>query len=256
MTENNNRPNAPIQATERSFRIIEEIRERDGAGITELADHFGVSKSTIHEHLTTLVQMDYLCRDGNEYKIGLRFLTIGGYARRKQRLYKNVRSEIDDLAAETGESVKAAVEQHGKGVFLYQARGDRAVHTNAHDGTRVYLHSTGVGKAILSELPAERVENIVERWGLQALTENTITDKDELYTELNKIQERGYAIDNEEYVRGVQCIAVPVMGQNGVLGGISVSGPRKRFEQNSTLNELVDLLKNTARITEINIKNG
>lgn len=254
MVQHTHETDVPIKATERSFQIVEEIRQRDGAGVTELATHFGVSKSTIHEHLTTLTEMNYLCRDGNEYHVGLRFLSLGGYSRRQQELYKLARPEIDDLAEETGESAKVVVEEHGRGVYLYQARGERAVQTDAHDGTRVHLHSTGVGKAILSHLPAERVDRIIEQWGLPGRTEETITDQNELHAELAQIREREYAVDNEERIRGLRCVAVPVMRGDEVMGGISVSGPTKRFDQNEFIEELAGLLQNTARVIEINAK--
>ncbi|WP_246084519.1 helix-turn-helix domain-containing protein, partial [Salinadaptatus halalkaliphilus] len=73
MSQRTHKPDVPIKATERSMGIVEEIRRRDGAGVTELATHFGVSKSTVREHLTTLVELDYLRQDSDEYHVGLRF---------------------------------------------------------------------------------------------------------------------------------------------------------------------------------------
>lgn len=254
MAQNAHETDIPIKATERSFRIVEEIQRRDGAGVTELANHFEVSKSTIHEHLTTLFRLNYLRRNGDKYYVGLQFLTLGGYSRRQQELYKLARPEINDLAEETGESAKVVAEEHGRGIFLYQARGGKAIQTDAHDGTRVHLHSTGVGKAILSQLSHERVDQIIDDWGLPGRTGQTITNEDELHTELGRIRERGYAVDNEERISGLRCVAVPVVRDGEVLGGISVSGPTKRFDQDGVIKELAGLLQDTARIIEINAK--
>ena len=243
---------APIQATERSLAIIEEIKRRNGAGVTELANHFGFSKSTVHDHLTTLVQTKYLYQEGDEYNIGLRFLSLGGYAREQRELFEIAKSEIDDLADETGESAKFVVEEYGRGVYLYQSRGEKAVRTDSHVGTRVYLHSCGVGKAILAHLPDERVEAIIGEYGLPGWTKYTITEETALYEELERIKERGVAIDNEERIRGLRCVAAPVIKDDEVLGSISVSGPTKRFNDESVIDELAGLVQDTSRVIEIN----
>lgn len=244
---------APIKATERSMAILEEIRRRDGAGVTELADHFGFSKSTVHDHVTTLERTKYLTRDGDEYSVGLRFLDLGGYARQRQELYEISKEEIDDLVAETGEAAKIAVEEHGRGIYLYQSRGENAVRTDSHVGTRVYLHCCGIGKAILAHLPEERVTEIIDEYGLPRWTEYTITDEDELFEELETIRDRGVAIDDEERIRGLRCVAAPVMCDGEVLGAISVSGPTKRLDE-ADIDRMVELVRDTARVIELNAK--
>lgn len=244
---------APIKATERSMAILEEIRRRDGAGVTELADHFGFSKSTVHDHLRTLEGAKYLVRDGDEYSVGLRFLDLGGHARGRQELYEVSREEIDDLVDETGEAAKIAVEEHGRGVYLYQSRGENAVRTDSHVGTRVYLHCCGIGKAILAHLPEERVTEIIDEYGLPRWTKYTITDEDELFDELETIRDRGVAIDNEERIRGLRCVATPVMRDEEVIGAISVSGPTKRLDEDD-IDRKIDLVRDTARVIELNAK--
>ncbi|WP_281193841.1 IclR family transcriptional regulator [Halorubrum sp. F4] len=244
----------PIQAVERAMAIVEEIRRRDGAGVTELADHFGFSKSTVHDHVTTLVRTNYLTRDGDEYHVGLRFLSLGGYARQRRELYELAKNEVDDLAEETGESAKFVVENDGRGIYLYQSLGGDAVRTDSHVGTRVYLHANGVGKAILANLPEERIERILDRHGMPGWTEHTITDRDELYEELQDIRDRGVAFDNEERIRGLRCVAAPVTRDGEVLGAISVSGPTKRFNDQAFLDRMAELVRSTARVIEINAK--
>lgn len=244
---------APIKATERSIAILEEIRCRDGAGVTELADHFGFSKSTVHDHLKTLENTKYLHRDGDEYSIGLRFLDLGGYARQRQELYEISKREIDDLAEETGEAAKIAVEEHGRGIYLYQSRGENAVQTDSHVGTRVYLHSCSIGKAILAHLPEERASEVIDEYGLPEWTEYTITNEDELFDELETIRNRGIAIDDEERIRGLRCVGTPVMRDGEVLGAISVSGPTKRLDDDD-INKMINLVRSTARVIELNAK--
>lgn len=93
----------------------------------------------------------------------------------------------------------------------------------------MYLPACGVGKAILANFPRERVSDVVEEYGLPAWTENTITDEESLYEELNRIRNRGVAFDDEERIRGLQYVAAPIQCDGELLGAISVSGPKKRF---------------------------
>ena len=243
-----------IKSTERSFRILKEVCRRDGAGVTELADHFDCSKSTICEHLLTLVDSGYVTNDGGTYRIGLRFLELGGHARAKEKLYHFGKKDIDELSAETGESAKLVVEENGRGIYLYQALGENAVMTDSHLGTRVYLHATAVGKAILAHLNDEHISEIVDQHGLPAKTDQTVTDRDELETRLQSIKDRGVAFDDEERIEGMRCVAAPILQDGEILGALSVSGPKRRIDEPVFRKELPDLVKNTARTVEMNTK--
>ncbi|MGM0398084.1 MAG: IclR family transcriptional regulator [Halobacteriota archaeon] len=244
---------APIKATMRSFEIVEEIMRRDGAGVTELADALGYSKSTIHDHLTTLREANYVRREDDRYRVGLYFLTLGGHARRHEELYEFGKGEVDDLVAETGESAKIAVEENGRGIYLYKSRGENAVRTHSHAGTRVYLHSTSVGKAILAHLPRERIDEIVAEHGLPTWTDRTITTEAALREDLRAVRERGYAIDDEERIRGLRCVGAPVIRDGDVLGAISISGPTRRFDDAYT-ERMGSIVRDAARVIEMNAK--
>jgi IclR family acetate operon transcriptional repressor len=95
-------------------------------------------------------------------------------------------------------------------------------------GRRVNLHSTGVGKVILANLPESEVRAIVGRAGLDAQTVHTITELSGLFAELETIRARGYGVDEEEQELGVRCFAVAIP-QAPVSGAISVSGPKDRM---------------------------
>jgi DNA-binding IclR family transcriptional regulator len=145
------------------------------------------------------------------------------------------------------------VEEHGRRVYLYQSRGENAVQTDSHVGMRVQLHCCGIGKAIPAHLPAKRVTEIIDEYGLPRWTEYTITDEDELFDELETIRDRGVAIDDEEWIRGLRCVAAPVMCDGEVLGAISVSGPTKRVDEDD-VDRMIDLVRDTARVIELNAK--
>ncbi|GKZ14635.1 IclR family transcriptional regulator [Haladaptatus sp. T7] len=243
----------PVRTTARSLDIIDTLRELDGARLTEIAAHLDLPDSTVHNHLRTLVQRGYVVRDGNTYHVSLRFLDFGEYARSRRKVYEVASPEIDELASETEESANLLVEEDGMGVYIYNAQGGNAIPLDTHPGTRVPLHATALGKAILAFLPESKTEAIFDRRGLPAQTSKTITDRDELRGELAAVRERGYAVDDEERVRGVRCLAVAIKNENGqVIGAISVSGPASRIE-GDVRDRLLDGLRRAKNIIELKL---
>ncbi len=244
----------PVKAAATSFRIIESLRELDGAGVAELADYLGMPKSTVHDHLRTLTDIEYLVQRDGEYHVGVRFLELGGYVRNGMKLHRVAAPEVKKLAEETGEHANLVVEEHGMGIFLHKVKGKDAVQLDTHVGMRVHLHTTATGKAILAHLPEERVEAIIDAHGLPGVTERTITDRETLYDDLAEIRERGYAIDDQERVEGMRCVAAPLRGPDGdPLGALSVSGPMSRFDDDVFVEEIPKTVLSTANVIEVNM---
>jgi DNA-binding IclR family transcriptional regulator len=244
-----------VQATATAFRLVETLRSKGGARVTELADELGVAKSTVHRHLTTLTELGYIVRRGDEYDVGLGFLALGEYARTRAPAYDRLRPKVAALAEATGESVQFLVPERDRAVYVHRETGANAVDTpNSRLGESIPLHATAAGKAILSCHPPERVDEVVDRTGLPAVTANTITDRDRLREELDEIRERGLSVNREENVEGVWAYGVPVRGPDGgPLGALSVSGPAHRLRKESVEEALSARLLETANEVELNI---
>lgn len=244
----------PIKSARTTFRVIEGLMDLGGAGVTELADHLDMPKSNVHNYLRTLEEEMYIVRHDGTYRVGIRFLELGASARERHGLYGEAKPEVDDLAAETGELANLMVEESGMGIYVYQASGENAVKVDAHIGTRVHLHSTALGQAILSQFSPEAVTEVVRRHGLPAATGNTVTDRGALAERLETVRERGFALDDEERLNGLRCVAVPITGDDGeVLGAISVSGPTTRMHGDRFRRELPDRLKQVSNVVELNV---
>lgn len=140
------------------------------------------------------------------------------------------------------------------GVYLHRGTGSHAVETGSGIGTRRHLHAIASGKAILAHLPSERVEEILERRGLVAFTENTITERHELFEQLERIREVGVAFNREERIEGLNAIATPVLGaDDDVIGSLAVSGPSHRMKGDRLDDEVADYLLGAANELEINL---
>lgn len=245
---------APVKSIRTAVRVIEALERLDGAGATELAAELGIAKSTAHDHLKTLEAEEFVVNEDGVYRIGLRFLDYGGRARIRNKLYTVAKPQIEELASITGELANLVVEEHGWGVYLAVERGENAVALDTYVGKRENLHSTAVGKAILAQLPRERVEQIIERRGLPRHTPQTLTTPGELFDRLDAIREQRLAFDREENLPGLRCVAAPITTDEGtVIGGISVSGPTSRLEGDRLEQELSDQITRISNIIEINV---
>ncbi|AEM57524.1 IclR family transcriptional regulator [Haloarcula hispanica N601] len=244
----------PVKSAETTFEVLDALKDLDGAGVTELAQHLDVPKSTVHNYLSTLEQEEYVVNRDGVYEVGLRFLELGAYARHREKLFGIAKPEVDRLAAETGELANILVEEHGRGSYLYRARGDKAVQVKAHVGTRVPLHTTALGKAILAHMSTERVDAIVDRHGLGGEASKSISSRAELEQELADVRDRGVAFDDEERLEGLRCVAAPVLNHdNEIIGAISVSGPTNRFRGDRFREELPQKVLEVANVIELNV---
>jgi DNA-binding IclR family transcriptional regulator len=244
----------PVKAVRTSFRVIEALMTLDGATVSELASSLDLPSSTVHDHLKTLETEQYVVRDGSEYRIAVRFLELGGYARVRKKPYQVAAPEVKKLAEQSGEHANLMIEEHGLGVFVCVEKGKNALSLDTYEGMRVHLQTTGLGKAILAHLPRERVDAIFDQHGLPTVTSQTKTDRDELHEEFERIRTRGYAFDEEERIDGVCCVAVPVFDDQGtVLGAISVSTPSAKLRSEQFREELPRQVLSAANVIEVNL---
>lgn len=241
-----------IRSVDTSLQILDILQEREGAGVTELASELGLNKGTVHTHLSTLHENEYVIKDGNTYRLSLRFLELGNFVKDRIDFYDVVRNEVQDLAEDCEELVQFATEEHGKAVYLYKAEGSQAVQTASNQGMRVHLHCLSLGKAMLSQFSRDRVDEIVDRHGLPEYTENTVTSRSELYEELEEIRERGYATDDREKIPGLRCVAAPVVAEDTVIGAVSITGPYSRMQGERWTETLPDRVMRSANVIQIN----
>jgi len=251
MDDGNSSQGRRIQAVEISCELLTALERLDGAGVSELAAELGRSKATVHSHLATLLDQEYIVKQGTEYALSLRFVELGEHAKSGVDIHDIAGEEVERVAQETGEVSQFMIEEHGKGVYLHKARGENAIQTSSYVGSRMQLHCTALGKAILSQFPQEQVQKIIDETGLPRHTENTITNPEELFAELENVREQNVAFDQEEVVKGLRCIAAPVTASDRAAA-ISVSGPTSRFKGDRFHETLPELIRDAANVIEVN----
>lgn len=247
----------PVQAAKTTLQVIDALSELNGAKVKELAAHLELPVSTVHNYLKTLEDNEYIIKEDGKYKTSLRFLYYGECARDRRTIYEVAKPELKELATKTGELVSLMVEEHGRGVYIYRTKGSRAApvrtYVGGHVGERVYLHSSASGKAILARLDRTQTEEILDHHGLPAITQYTITEKDDLLGELETIAADNIAFADEEGLRGLRSVAAPIVRNGVVHGAISVSGPTSRLTNERFNEELPRAVSETANVIEINM---
>lgn len=244
-----------LKSVDSAFDIIEYLRTEGPSTLSTIAEAMNMPMSTTHIHLTTLVENGYIVKPNDEYKCGLRFLRTGGELRDDLALFQAAEDEIDELPDKLGEYANVVTIEDGYMVQLYKSRNPSSIDDNAALGSFLPLHATATGKAMLAYLPEEECLNIIDRRGLHAETEATITDQEELLEELEEIREREYSINRNEHFEGVCAVAVPILSNsNEVIGAISVSGPSSRMGDTRIEEEIVPALSDKRNIIELKIR--
>jgi IclR family acetate operon transcriptional repressor len=217
-----------VQSLQRAFDLLEGLADAGGeASLSELAGTSGLPMPTIHRLIRTLVALGYVRQHPNRrYALGSRLIRLGENAGRQFGTWS--RPLLAELVDEVGETANLAVLEHDEVVYVAQAPSRHSMRMFTEVGRRLLPHGTGVGKAMLSQMPAHDVRELLKRTGMPAYTPNTFRDPEELITHLADVAARGYALDESEQEMGVRCIAVALHGTPSPAA-ISISGPEGRL---------------------------
>jgi IclR family transcriptional regulator, acetate operon repressor len=233
-----------VQSIERAFDLLELLADAGGTlGLSELAAASGLPLPTIHRLMRTLVNRGYVRQEpSRRYSLGTRLIRLGDTSSRMLGAW--LQPYLVELVARTDETANLAMLDGDEVVYVAQAPSPHQMRMFTEPGRRVRPHCTAVGKALLSQLPADQVRAILARTGMPAVTSTTITDPDVLLAHLDVIRKQGYAIDEGEQELGVRCFAVAVPDAPSRLA-ISTSGPQPRMTDEAAA-RIVPALKQVA----------
>ena len=233
-----------VQSLDRAFELLELMAAAGGeVALSQLATASGLPVPTIHRIVRTLVASGYVLQlPSRRYALGPRLIRLGESATRTVEGWAG--PHLLALAEATGETANLAMLDGDMVVYVAQVPSSRhTVRMFTEVGRRVFAHCTGVGKALLTQLPEADVRGMVARAGMPALTEHTVTHVDELMEQLARVRAQGYAVDDGEQEPGVRCVAVAVPGSRAMA--LSVSGPAGRVTHESVA-DLVPALRSAA----------
>ncbi len=219
---------ARVSSTAKALRILDCFTlTQPELSLAQISRTLEMPKSTLLNQLRTLEEGGFLSRtrDSHTYRLGYKLMERSYCARSTIPVAQYAIPVMEDLQMATGEIIYLTTHINGRVFYLECVYPSRRSISYSISGKMLPMHCTGCGKAMLSQMPTGQVEAIIARHGLPAITQNTITDHDQLMETLAASRRQGYALDLEEETVGVKCVAMAIRtGRGDVAGALSISG--------------------------------
>jgi len=215
--------------------------EKPLRGIVEVADEVGMSRSTAHRYMTTLVQLGFLeqpLRASRKYALGTNGYPIARAMLDCHPLCVNARPHLHELRRQVSYTVTVAILENGAVRVLERLpgyRGHARLGLAIGAASRLPAYCTGLGKALLANLPESESRAIVRGLELNREGPNTITHKNELNRELTQIRDAGFAVENEELAAGVLSLAAPIRAADELFGAVDISAPTSLIDRKALI---------------------
>ncbi len=244
---------AELGITGKAFSVLEVVsRNPQPTSMSEIVRLTGMTKPTAHRIVNLLIEMGFMQRDEfdggfieGDSLVGLAHRILAAAAPRSLR--HTILKRMSELV---GETCNYGVLSGGEVIYLDRVEGKWPLGLRFDAGSRVPAHCTAIGKLMLSHLPERELHATIEAMPLSSYSANTITNGADLLDALAEIRRDGIGTDNQEFMHGVVCVAVPVMGEDGrSLGGIAISAPEARMTLNQMLGYVPQMREAAARLS-------
>lgn len=233
-----------IRSVTRALHVLIVVSELGEADLSTVARTVGLHPTTTLRMLESLRSRDLVRQRRGLYEIGARAFEIGCSFLNRKPLAQEAQALVDELARRVNEAASLGILDDGEVLYLAIAHGERELGIQSMAGGRHPAHCTALGKVLLSHLPWEAVESILETHPPVRLTPSTFVEPAELRRELDRVARQGFAVDAEERIPGVVCVAAPIRDQTGaVVSAISISGPRLRLTSRRIPSLAQDVIK-------------
>ncbi len=244
----------PVGVLSKTLRLLEIIKGSSvPPNLTELSRRAGLNKSTALRFLAHLEAEGYLRRDErSRYHLGPRLLELSQAASGSQAHLREVaRPLLWELWRESQETVNLGVLEGLEIAYVDCLESPHDLRLVTNIGMRAVYYRTALGKAIAAFLPAHEAQTLLESTEFQAFTPNTLASADLLREEFARIRRAGYAVDNEESVPGIRCVAAPVLNADNLpAAAVSVSGPTVRITPQTVPDLAAAVIRTAERIAK------
>lgn len=240
-----------VQSLERALNLLNLLSDYpNGIQISRLSEEVGLSKSTVHRLLSTLVNMNYVIKDETteKYKLSYQIIYLSRNLRESINIIGIAKPFLEKLSEEINETIHLCIEDKGEVMYIDKIESNQTIRMFSKVGSRAPMYCTGVGKVLLSGMAPEKYSKVASAMSYTPKTPKTITSQTELTKEINVIRKQGYALDNIENEEGIRCIAAPIMDFHGkIIASFSISGPSNRI----TMERINDQL--TSKIIKVSL---
>jgi IclR family acetate operon transcriptional repressor len=239
---------------DKTFTLLDAIVEAETpVSVSEMGARFGLPKATVHRICVFLERRGFVQRelDGKRFTIGPHLIDLAHRTARASFKLASRHVILQALAERIGETCNIGILDRDRIVYIDRVEANWPLTIQFRTGSAVPLHCTAIGKLFLAHMPGEQVEKMLGAAPLQRFTETTLTTIPAMQRELERIRSQGYSIDNEEYLGGVICIAVPILDPQGrICAALAMQAPRARMGLSEMQKHLPSLRKSAAQVSQ------
>ncbi len=242
-----------VKSLKRGISIIEALAEKEPElSVTEISKITNLNISTVHRLLGTLIELDWIEQNlrNHKYRLSLIIFELGSVVVENIEIVKQAMPFMEKLSEKYNEAINLAQLQKDEIVYIHKIESDTTLKLDLKLGSRHPSYCTALGKILLAYLDENELSFYLKRIKLKKYTDNTIIDKKKLLNELRIIRNKGYSFDYEEYIKGVNCIAVPIKDYlNEVCAALSIAIPTARFNLDKVPFIIDDLINSAKKIS-------
>lgn len=241
---------AVVPALEKALDILEYLAERGSAvTIKEIATALGTPLATTYRIVNYLCSRGYLKAQGDGvFYLGPQLLYLSHVVDRQFDLINQAKPIMNALATESGQTAQLGILQDFGVIYIEQALPSKPVNIVAALRTVIPVNLSASGKTLVAHLPPQEQEYFLQNARLVQQTPNSIVDLDAFRRELELVRARGYALDNEEYARGIGCLAAPIWDYRGqAIAAIGITGRIDAYTTESNLKRVIQLVTRAAQ---------
>ena len=224
-------PDYTIPNLRNACRILDCLAEAEQPlSNAELADRLGIPRSTTLRILYTLEAQQYIRKEGKRIVLGSALIHLGIKAQTRLSIREIAGPILRKLTEHTQETSHLAILTTNKALILEVCDSPHPLSAHSRQGTSADLHCSATGKSLLAFMEEGKRTPLLDDIEYNIRTSNTLRDKEALATELETIRKQGFSVDEQEYHKGIRCIAAPVFDARGVaVYAIGITASTSRF---------------------------
>ncbi len=239
----------PSRAVDRALSIIELVaKSTNGLSNSDISRRLNIPKSSASYILSVMENRAFLRRDEDrKYRLGLTFMSLTGDALKRLDVREISRPILKTFVKKSRLPAHLAILDSGHAVYVEKVESEKSfIKMDIWVGHRLPIHTTAIGKVLVSGLSDEEILEILEQRGMEKKTRKSITSPKQFLRAIKKVREFGFAVDNEENSNDVRCIAAPIFGTNGdIIATLGTSNTILHIDE-GRLPKIVELVKDAA----------
>ncbi len=239
-----------LSSLQKTLNLLDVLGEAPSGGlsVTALSSLTGFPGSSVHHMLSTLKDNGYVMQntETKKYALGFKFLTLSRRVLDGFDLRQIAAPTLRELNERTGEAVFLSVLRGNRVLFIDKVHNEAKFPLATDIGFTSEPHASSSGKILLSELPQEQIMAMYPREELATFGPRTINTRSALLKHLEMVRRVGYALDDEEYYRGIRCIAAPIRVGGTIRASLSITGSVFTMTLDAITSTLVPLVVEAA----------